>query len=211
MEYIKIDNVFILGTNLKTIDYLNTNYIKIKFNEYFCNSDLIENLETNEDNYFPIVIQFKYIRINDCKRELLDKIYEFINYFKYRNTMNIRVDLNEIWKIEKSPSALLLEEEYMMKHDEENVRVIKNKKDCNYIINARLNSLLMIDEKLNIINRFINKINNMKVKDINKMLEFKSEPEKQYSFEKPVPLKRQCTDPVAFECTHGVTFRECYP
>ena len=43
------------------------------------------------------------------------------------------------------------------------------------------------------------------------MLEFKSEPEKQYSFEKPVPLKRQCTDPVAFECTHGVTFRECYP
>ena len=75
--------------------------------------------------------------------------------------MNIRVNLNEIWKIKKSPSSLLLEEEYMMKHDEENVRIIKNKKDCDYVIKTRLKSLSMIDKKLNIINKLIMKIDNM--------------------------------------------------
>ena len=52
MDYIKIDNVVITGTNLKTIKFINTNYVKMKFIEYFSGFDLIENLETNEDNYF---------------------------------------------------------------------------------------------------------------------------------------------------------------
>ena len=214
MEYVKIDNVIIIGTNLKTIGFLNTEYIKNRFNQYFCGFDLIENLETNEDNYFPIIIQFKYIKINDYQKELLDKIYEFINYFKYKKTMNIRVNLNEIWKIKKSPSSLLLEEEYMMKRDEENVRIIKNKKDCDYVIKTRLKSLSMIDKKLNIINKFIMKIDNMELRDVEKMYGLESKRQEEYRFgipPMPPPLKRQCTDPEAFEFTHGVTFRECYP
>ena len=211
MDYIKIDNVVITGTNLKTINFLNTNYVKMKFIEYFSGFDLIENLETNEDNYFPIIIQFKYIKIHNYQKELLDKIYEFINYFKYKKIMNIRVNLNEIWKIKKSPSSLLLEEEYMMKHDEENVRIIKNKKDCDYVIKTRLKSLSMIDKKLNIINKLIMKIDNMEVEDVEKIFGFETKTRENYNFGIPPPLKRQSTDPEAFECTHGVTFRDCYP
>ena len=125
--------------------------------------------------------------------------------------MNIRVNLNERWKIKKSPSSLLLEEEYMMKHNEENVRIIKNKKDCDYVIKTRLKSLSMIDKKLNIINKLIMKIDNMEVEDVEKIFGFETKTRKNYNFGIPPPLKRQCTDPEAFECTHGVTFRECYP
>ena len=63
MDYIKIDNVFILGTNLKTIDYLNTNYIKIKFNEYFCNSDLIEILRQTKTIIFLLLFSLNILEL----------------------------------------------------------------------------------------------------------------------------------------------------
>ena len=46
----------------------------------------------------------------------------------------------------------------------------------------------------------------MEVEDVEKIFGFETQNTRKLYYYK-ITIKRQCTDPEAFECTHGVTFR----
>ena len=82
MDYLSINSILIIKTNIRSCDELNEVYIRYIFNNYFGKDCINSIIFPDSVNKFPVLIEFKNVMIDKTlKRETIDRIYEFNRYF----------------------------------------------------------------------------------------------------------------------------------
>tara|TARA_B100000963_G_scaffold358588_1_gene383599 strand:+ start:1507 stop:2316 length:810 start_codon:yes stop_codon:yes gene_type:complete len=176
MNYLKIDNVIIRKTNIRSCQEVSEANVRYIFNNYF-GKDYIENImstENNEKYKFPVLVEFKKVIINeDLKQDYIDKIYEFNTYFKNKDLMKLYVDLNEIWTLSKSKSNTSIISNSTNDCD---IKIIKDKQDELKLISEMIKLstaelfIWNLDSKINLTNTFLNLMSHKSKYEIAEMM-----------------------------------------